>query len=59
MKDTLTDILNTPISPELLPLDAAGHTIQSSEASVGPYIYRIFFYIILCAMGQVLKNYIF
>ena len=42
MKDTLTDILNTPISPELLPLDAAGHTIQSSEASVGPYILQDF-----------------
>ena len=60
MKDTLTDILNTPISPELLPLDAAGHTIQSSEASCWSiYFTGFFFYIILCAMGQVLKNYIF
>lgn len=42
IKDTLTDILNTPISPELLPLDAAGNTIQSSEASVGPYILQDF-----------------
>ncbi|MDE7264288.1 MAG: NAD(+) synthase [Anaeroplasmataceae bacterium] len=42
-KDTLTDILDTPISPELLPLDAKGQISQSSEASVGPYILQDFF----------------
>lgn len=42
-KDTLTDILDTPISPELLPPDAAGKISQSSEASVGPYMLQDFF----------------
>lgn len=42
-KETLTDILDTPISPELLPPDASGKISQSSEASVGPYILQDFF----------------
>ncbi|HEY2189941.1 MAG TPA: NAD(+) synthase, partial [Caldimonas sp.] len=33
----LDEILATPISPELVPGDAAGAPQQSSEASVGPY----------------------
>lgn len=43
LKETLTDILDTPISPELLPLDKNGKIAQSSEASVGPYILQDFF----------------
>lgn len=43
LKDTLTDILNTPISPELLPLDDNGNIAQKSEESVGPYILHDFF----------------
>ncbi|MDE6407242.1 MAG: NAD(+) synthase [Anaeroplasmataceae bacterium] len=42
-KDTLSDILDTPISPELLPPDATGKIAQKSEASVGPYIIQDFF----------------
>lgn len=42
-RDTLTDILDTPISPELLPPDAKGEITQSSEASVGPYVVQDFF----------------
>lgn len=43
IKDTLTDILNTPISPELLPLDNNGNIVQDTEKSVGPYILHDFF----------------
>lgn len=42
-KDTLVDILDTPISPELLPLDSNGNIAQKSETSVGPYILHDFF----------------
>lgn len=34
---TLHDILDTPISPELLPADAKGKIAQKTEDSVGPY----------------------
>ncbi|MDE7105562.1 MAG: NAD(+) synthase [Anaeroplasmataceae bacterium] len=43
LKDTLTDILDTPISPELLPPDPSGKIIQKSESSVGPYVLQDFF----------------
>ena len=39
----LEDILNTPISPELLPPDHSGGIIQKTEDSVGPYILHDFF----------------
>lgn len=42
-KNTLSDILDTPISPELLPPDAKGNITQKSESSVGPYIIQDFF----------------
>lgn len=41
-KNILDDIINTPISPELLPADESG-SIQSSEAMVGPYSLVDFF----------------
>jgi NAD+ synthase (glutamine-hydrolysing) len=37
------DILDTPISPELLPPDEAGNIIQKTEDSVGPYVLHDFF----------------
>ncbi len=43
LKNTLTDILDTPISPELLPLDKDGNIVQKSEGSIGPYILHDFF----------------
>ena len=43
VKETLTDILNTPISPELLPLDENGNIKQETEKNVGPYILNDFF----------------
>lgn len=39
----LTDILNTPVSPELLPPDESGKISQKTEESIGPYILHDFF----------------
>ena len=41
--DILRDILDTPISPELLPPDKAGEIAQRTEDVVGPYILHDFF----------------
>lgn len=43
LKKTLRDILDTPISPELLPPDEAGEIRQKTEDTVGPYILHDFF----------------
>ena len=43
LADTLQKILDTPISPELLPPDAAGQIAQKTEDSVGPYELNDFF----------------
>ena len=42
-KDVLMDILDTPISPELLPPDAQGKISQQTEDLVGPYALHDFF----------------
>lgn len=42
-KSVLLDILDTPISPELLPPDAAGKIAQNTEELVGPYALHDFF----------------
>ena len=42
-KAVLDDILNTPISPELLPPDASGKIAQQTEDLVGPYALHDFF----------------
>ncbi|MBQ7415867.1 MAG: NAD(+) synthase [Oscillospiraceae bacterium] len=42
-KDVLMDILDTPISPELLPPDAQGKIAQKTEDLVGPYALHDFF----------------
>ncbi len=42
-KAVLTDILDTPISPELLPPDATGKISQQTEDIVGPYALHDFF----------------
>jgi len=36
-RHTLLDIVDTEISPELLPLDAAGQIVQATESLIGPY----------------------
>ena len=42
-KQTLKSILDTPISPELLPPDKSGNINQKTENIVGPYILHDFF----------------
>ncbi len=42
-KDVLADILDTPISPELLPPDAQGKISQQTEDLVGPYALHDFY----------------
>lgn len=43
VSDTLLDILDTPVSPELLPKDAKGEIAQKTEDIVGPYELHDFF----------------
>lgn len=43
LKQTLQDIMDTPISPELLPPDKDGKIAQKTEDTVGPYILHDFF----------------
>lgn len=40
---TLRDIVDTPVSPELLPADASGNIAQKTEDLVGPYELHDFF----------------
>ena len=42
-KDTLLDIVDTPISPELTPADETGNIKQKTEDLVGPYELHDFF----------------
>lgn len=42
-KEIIYDILDTPISPELLPPDEAGNILQETESSIGPYVLHDFF----------------
>ncbi len=42
-RDVLLDIVDTPISPELLPPDGAGAICQQTEDIVGPYVLHDFF----------------
>ena len=41
--EVLKDIIDTPISPELLPPDKSGKISQETESLVGPYILHDFF----------------
>lgn len=43
IKDVLYDIIDTPVSPELLPSDADGNIAQKTEDVVGPYELHDFF----------------
>lgn len=43
VSETLLDILDTPVSPELLPATADGHIAQKTEDLVGPYELHDFF----------------
>lgn len=43
ISEILNDIINTPISPELLPADSDGKIKQKTEEEIGPYILHDFF----------------
>lgn len=43
VKDILADIIDTPISPELIPADDQGNITQKTEDLVGPYELHDFF----------------
>ena len=43
LRKTLFDVLDTPISPELLPADASGKIAQLTEDTIGPYELHDFF----------------
>lgn len=43
LRETLFSILDTPISPELLPADAEGKIAQLTESAIGPYELHDFF----------------
>ena len=55
-KKILTDILDTPISPELLPPDEAGNILQKTESSIGPYVLHDFFLYHLLRYGSSFKK---
>lgn len=55
-KKILTDILDTPISPELLPPDEAGNILQKTESSTGPYVLHDFFLYHLLRHGSSFKK---
>ena len=43
LADVLADVLDTPVSPELLPVDEKGEMTQKTEDLVGPYELHDFF----------------
>ena len=51
--EILMDVLDTPISPELLPADESGNIAQQTEDLVGPYQLHDFFlyYMIHCSLA--------
>lgn len=56
VKGVLIDILNTPISPELLPLDENGNILQDSQKSIGPYKLHDFFLYHFLSYGTSVKK---
>ena len=52
LSETLFDVVDTPVSPELLPPDEKGSIAQKTEDIVGPYELHDFFlyYTVRCAM---------
>ena len=50
-RETLIDIVDTPISPELTPADAEGNIAQKTEDLVGPYELHDFFLYYMLRFG--------
>lgn len=51
LKKTLRDILDTPISPELIPADESGNITQITENVIGPYELHDYFAFMLLRKG--------
>lgn len=51
LKEVLLDVLDTPVSPELLPPDKNGEIVQKTEDVVGPYELHDFFLYYLVRFG--------
>lgn len=51
-REVLLDILDTPVSPELLPADENGQIAQKTEDLVGPYELHDFFLYHLLRFGS-------
>ena len=56
LKKALEDVLDTPVSPELLPTDANGDIAQITEDSVGPYELHDYFLFMLIRKGFTVKK---
>ncbi len=52
LKEALLDVLDTPVSPELLPPDEAGEIAQKTEDLVGPYELHDFFLYHILRYGE-------
>lgn len=51
LRETLFGVLDTPISPELLPADESGRIAQLTESTIGPYELHDFFLYYLVRQG--------
>lgn len=51
LADALADIIDTPVSPELIPADDKGNIVQKTEDLVGPYELHDFFLYYLLRYG--------
>lgn len=51
VQDILVDVLDTPVSPELLPPDESGQIAQKTEDLVGPYELHDFFLYYVLRLG--------
>ena len=51
VRNTLLDILDTPVSPELLPVGKNGEMLQKTEDTVGPYELHDFFLYYMLRFG--------
>lgn len=56
LRKALLDILDTPISPELLPLGTKGDLVQKTEAVLGPFVVHDFFLYHLIRLQEPLRN---
>jgi NAD+ synthase (glutamine-hydrolysing) len=57
--DILLDILDTPVSPELLPSDSEGNIAQKTEDIVGPYELHDFFLYYFIRQGAAAEKILF